>query len=130
MTWDLILNTHMAFRFQAFPIYKEIRTFIKEIYLLSRTYPKKEQFELAAQLRRGGSSILLNIAEGSAKKSDAEFNRFIMIAIGSITEIVAILDISLDQKYITPTIYKSFIERSESIARRLYGFSRRLTKKL
>jgi len=119
----------MAFRFQSFPIYKEIRAFIKEIYFLSQTYPKKEQFELATQLRRAAASILLNIAEGSAKKSDAEFNRFVMIAIGSITEIVAILDISLDQKYITSVTYKSFIEKSESIARRLYGFSRKLTKK-
>ncbi len=118
----------MGFRFQKFPIYKELRLFVKEIYRLSRTFPKSEQFELGAQLRRSASSILLNIAEGSAKKSDADFNRFVLIAIGSLTEIAAILDISLDQKYITIKIHGEYIKRCQSFARRLYGFSRKLTK--
>jgi len=118
----------MGFRFLNFPIYKEVKVFNKNIYKLSFSFPRSEQFELASQLRRASSSILLNIAEGSAKKSDAEFNRFILIANGSTTEIVAILDIALDQAYITREQYQVFIENCENISRQLYGFSRRLTK--
>jgi len=64
----------MAFRFQSFPIYKEARNFIKDIYKLSVNFPKNEQFGIISQLRRAATSILLNIAEGASKKSDAEFN--------------------------------------------------------
>ena len=114
------------FRFQKFAIYPEIRAFIKECFKLSHSFPKFEQFELASQLRRAATSILLNLAEGSAKKSDAELNRFIMVSIGSLSEIVAILDIALDQGYINQEIYKDFLIKVESIAKQLYGFSRKL----
>lgn len=116
----------MASRAQKFPIYLEIREFIKEIYIISKLFPKWEQFELASQLRRAATSILLNLIEGSAKKSDAEFNRFILIAVGSATEIIAILDIALDQKYITITKHTESLDKVENIIKQLYGFSRKL----
>lgn len=49
----------MAFRFQKFPIYQEIRNFIKKIYLLVNKLPASERYELASQLRRAAVSILL-----------------------------------------------------------------------
>lgn len=116
----------MSFRFRNFPIYPDLRKFINDVYRLANDLPKQEQFELASQLRRAASSILLNLAEGSMKKSDAEFNRFLMISIGSISEIVAILDLILDQKYITTSKHSEFLLKCEEIAKRLYGFSRKL----
>lgn len=116
----------MAFRFRNFPLYPELRKFIFDIYKLANELPKQEQFEVASQLRRAASSILLNLAEGSMKKSDAEFNRFIMICVGSLSEIVAILDILLDQKHITSSKHAQFLLKCEDIAKRLYGFSRKL----
>jgi four helix bundle protein len=82
----------MTLRFQNFPIYKELIKFNNTIYLLSNKLPKQEQFELASQLRRASTSVILNLAEGSMKKSDKEFNRFILISVGSASEIVAILN--------------------------------------
>ncbi|MDO8570614.1 MAG: four helix bundle protein [Candidatus Daviesbacteria bacterium] len=114
------------FRFQSFPIYLEVKIFIKECYTLATKFPKQEQFELASQLRRATTSILLNIAEGSTKRSAPEFNRFLMMSVGSTAEIIAILDIALDQGYITEVNYQRFFEKAESIAKQLYGFSRKL----
>ncbi len=116
----------MAFRFRNFPIYEDIRSFIKDIYQLANKLPKQEQFELASQLRRAATSILLNLAEGSMKRSDAEFNRFLMISVGSVSEIVAILDVCFDLDYISAPTHQQFMLKCESIAKRLYGFSRRL----
>jgi len=42
----------------------------------------------------------MNIAEGSDRKSDLEFIRFLRFSIGSIEEVVTVLYIALDQKYI------------------------------
>ena len=116
----------MALRFQNFPIYLEIRTFVKEIYQLTSKLPRQERFELASQLRRAATSILLNLAEGSMKKSDAEFNRFILIGVGSLSEIVAILDICLDEKYIHSSIHTHYMVKCENLIKQLYGFSRKL----
>lgn len=118
----------MSFRFQNFPIYWDIRKFIKKIYLLSDTFPNNEKYELSSQLRRAAVSILLNIAEGSAKRSDKEFNRYINISIGSIAEIVAILDILSELSLIDSKIHVEYTSYCESLVRRLYGFSRTLKK--
>ena len=116
-------------RFWTFRIYDEIRVFIKEIYKLADSLPKKEQYELASQLRRAATSILLNLAEGSMKLSDAELNRHIIIAIGSTAEVVAILDICLDQKYINSSIHDTYMIKCEAITKQLYGFCRKLKHK-
>ena len=113
-------------RFQNFPIYQELRLFSKEIYVFSRELPQIEQFELASQMRRAVSSAVLNIAEGSMKKSDAEFNRFVLISVGSISEIVAILDICLDNDYINTSLHAQYVLKCENIVKQLYGFSRKL----
>jgi len=117
-------------RFHTFPIYQEIRNYIKEIYKLANDLPKQEQFELASQLRRAATSILLNLAEGSMRLSNAELNRFILISVGSASEVISILDICLDLKYISPSIYQSFVLKSESIIKRLYGFRKVIIHKL
>lgn len=116
----------MSFRFHNFPIYKEIRFFINDIYKLAASLPRQEQFELASQMRRASTSALLNIAEGSMKKSDAEFNRFILISAGSISEIVAILDICLDNHYINTSLHAHYVLKCENIVKQLFGFSRKL----
>ncbi len=55
--------------------------------------PREYRFELGSQLLRSGSSIILNIAEGSGKQSEKELNRFIETALGSSYETLANLDI-------------------------------------
>ena len=118
----------MGFRFKNFPVYEEIRIFIKDIYILASRLPKQEQFEIASQLRRAATSVLLNLAEGSMRGSDAELNRFILISIGSISEIVSMLDICLDQQYIDSSIYNEYMLKCESLIKQLYGFKRALKK--
>ena len=119
----------MGFRFRDFPIYSELRQFIKGIYILNSKLPQKENYGLASQLRRAATSALLNLTEGSMKKSDKEFNRFLLISIGSIIEIVAILDICLDQKYISSLIHKQYLIKCETLVKKLYSFRKTLKLK-
>ena len=60
------------------------------------------------------------------KRSDAEFRRFLLISAGSISETVAILDICLDQKYISASLHANFMLKCENIVKQIYGFSRKL----
>lgn len=116
----------MAFRFQEFRVYVEARKFIGNIFRITNKFPKDEQFGLTSQLRRAAISIALNVAEGSDRGSDKEFNRFIRMSIASVNEVVAALDISLDNKYLEKKNYEMLISQAESIVKQLSGFSKRL----
>lgn len=116
----------MGFRFRDFVVYKEARVLVKDLYKLSVRFPESELYGLVSQLRRAASSVMLNLGEGSGKKSDSEFNRFILIAVGSVHEIVAILDICLDLGYIPESVHRIFLTRCEALVRKLYGFSKSL----
>src|SRR5690606_17445010 len=103
-------------------IYLELRKFIVDLYKIAESLPKSEDFGLKSQLKRAATSILLNIAEGSLKKSDKELRRFLLISIGSLGEVVAILDICLDQKYIASSTYDQLVLECETFIRKLYSF--------
>lgn len=57
------------------------------MYAATANFPKTETFGLTAQTRRAAVSIPANIAEGSARRGDKEFSRFLYIACGSASEL-------------------------------------------
>ena len=62
--------------------------------------PRSENFNLNSQLTRAATSVALNIAEGSTSQSDAEQSRFLGMALRSLVETVACLDIIENRKYV------------------------------
>ncbi len=114
-----------TFRFLDFEVYGEAKTFYKGIIILTRKFPR-EYWELADQMRRSALSVCLNIAEGSAKRSDKDFNRFIENALGSINETVAGLDITKDALLLTEEIFVRYLVQAEKITKQLGGFSKKL----
>ena len=59
-----------------------------EVHRASLALPRIEQFALADQIRRASKSIVVNLAEGYAKRvySQAEFKRFLLMSLGSSDE--------------------------------------------
>jgi four helix bundle protein len=74
--------------------------FVKEIYSVTRLYPKEEQFTLVTQLRRASISVCSNLAEGAARKSSKEKKRFYEISRASVVEIDTQIEISLVLGYV------------------------------
>ena len=116
----------MSFRFQGFPVYKDIKKFIRDVYKITSKFPKNEQFGLTDQLKRAAVSIALNLAEGSDRGSDKEFSRFISLSLGSLNETVAIFDIALDNNFLTEKNYAIMISQAENIAKQLAGLRKSL----
>jgi four helix bundle protein len=64
-------------------VWKESMTLAKEVYSLTKRFPKEETFGLASQMRRAAVSIPSNIAEGAARNSDREFIQFLHVSLVS-----------------------------------------------
>jgi len=116
----------MLFRFRNFQVYKDARVFRKEIYELTEKFPKKELFNITQQIKRAANSIMLNIAEGSNRLSDLDFGRFLNNSLTSLEEVVACLDIALDEKYITTEKHKEYLAKAENLGKQLIAFCKRL----
>lgn len=67
---------------------------VAEIYQLTGHWPASEKYGLTTQLRRAAVSVPSNIAEGSARRTAADFSRFLDIAQGSLAEIETQLEIA------------------------------------
>lgn len=83
-------------------------------------------FCLTAQLRRAVNSIILNIAEGSNRSSDLDFRRFLNTALTSLEEVVACLDIALDEHYISSKQHGTQFAQAESLGKQLLSFMKKL----
>ena len=64
---------------------------VEETYSVASALPKEEKFGLRSQLTRAAVSIVLNIAEGSAKSSKNEYRNFLEISLGSAFELETVL---------------------------------------
>lgn len=71
------------------------------VYQLTSEFPKEEKYGIVSQLRRATVSIPTNIAEGTGRGSNKDFNRFLQIALGSASEVEYLFYLSRDLKFIT-----------------------------
>ncbi|MDP3740746.1 MAG: four helix bundle protein [bacterium] len=83
-----------------------------------------EKFVLVNQTKRAMLSVILQIAEGSNRKTEKDKNLFINRALTSLDEVVACLDCALDDKYITSQIHEPCLSDIENLAKQLRGFSK------
>ena len=59
----------------------------EQTYLLSRSFPREEQFGLTSQTRRAAVSIAANIGEGYGRGTRPAYASFVRIAQGSLKEL-------------------------------------------
>ena len=84
---------------QKLDVFLIAKSFTLECYRFTKLLPAEERFNMIQQIRRAALSVCLNIAEGASRKSASERKRYYEIARGSIIEIDAALDISIELKY-------------------------------
>jgi four helix bundle protein len=67
---------------------------VKDIYELTKYFPRQEIYGITNQIRRAAISIPSNIAEGHSRKYRQEYVKFIRIAFGSAAELETQLEIA------------------------------------
>jgi four helix bundle protein len=88
-----------VFKFEDLMVYQKALDFVDLAYEVSKSFPKSELYNLTSQFKRAAVSIPLNIAEGSGD-TNAQFNRFLEIARGSVKECVVCSTIAKRQGFI------------------------------
>ncbi len=77
----------VKFNFEDLIVYQKSLDFVDLVYDTCDKFPKMETYILVSQYIRAANSIALNISEG-AGASDAQFNRYLQIALDSTRECV------------------------------------------
>ena len=75
--------------------YKKSYQLVREVYLVTKDFPRDERYGVVSQLRRAAVSIPSNIAEGYMRGSK-EYTHFLRIALGSAAEVETLLNLSSD----------------------------------
>jgi four helix bundle protein len=97
-----------------------------KVYRVTEAFPKTELFGLTSQMRRAGVSIPANIAEGCGRDTDADFARFLQIAMGSASELEYHLLLAHDLGFLSDPDYERLNNKTAEVKPMLTSFIKKL----
>ena len=81
-------------------VWQKGKDLTKNIYRATARMPRSEMFGLTSQMRRAAVSIPSNIAEGYARRTTADYLRFLRNARGSLAELVTQYELATEMTMI------------------------------
>lgn len=114
----------MKHNFKNLNIWKNAIDLTDEIYILTELFPKQEEFGLKSQIRRCSVSVPSNIAEGSSRSSDKDFNRFLELSLGSLYELQTQLIISFKRNFVEEETFINVENKITELQRMISGFQK------
>jgi four helix bundle protein len=100
-------------------VWQHAMDLLVDVYKITSSFPKEEVYNLTSQLKRAAVSIPSNIAEGSSRRSTAEFMRFINIATGSLAELETQLIAAERLGYLASQNMPKLQEQTDKLSRKL-----------
>src|SRR5579863_4107981 len=110
--------------FMNLKVWEKAHVLTLDVYRSSKAFPRDEVYGLTSQMRRASASIGANIAEGSCRKGDTEFGRFLQIAIGSASELEYHLLLARDLRVLEASDYERLSGRVVEVKRMLASLIR------
>ncbi len=99
---------------------------VKNIYQLTSSFPQSEIYGLTSQMRRASVSIPSNIAEGSGRKTNKEFSRFLEIAYSSALELETQLYLSFDLDFIVESTLQEYLYQINEVQKMISSFDSKI----
>jgi len=109
--------------------WQKARVVNKLVYSVTRTGAFEKDFGLRDQIRRSSVSIMANIAEGFARRSDKDFANFLNISRSSVAEVQSHLHVALDQDYIDSASFETIYNKLEETSRMIFALVKHLARK-
>ena len=91
--------------FKDLVVWEKAHALTLELYQTTHPFPKEEMYGITSQIRRAAASIGANLAEGCGRRTDGEFGRFLLIAMGSASELTYHLLLARDLKLLKEADY-------------------------
>ena len=112
--------------FRELKVWERSHRLVLDIYEATGRFPREETYGLAAQLRRCCASIPANIAEGCGRSGDAELGRFMLISMGSASDLEYHLLLANELGFLDAQDYHDLSPRTQEVKRMLSTFIIRL----
>ena len=112
--------------FRNLQVWEKAHALTLDIYKNTASFPKEEMYGLTSQIRRASVSIPSNIAEGCGRDGDAELKRFLLISMGSASEVEYQLLLAHDLTFLNNDVYNQLNSRVVEIKRMLASFIKTL----
>ena len=112
--------------FRKLTVWGKSHSLVIEIYKITASFPKSEIFGLTSQIRRAAGSIPANIAEGCGRDGEADFARFLQMALGSASELEYHLLLAHDLNLINDVSYDNLNNRVTEVKRMLASLIKKL----
>ena len=117
-----------ARNFRNYKVWQDAVDYASKVYKVTSDMLWFEKKGLCDQLQRAVVSISSNIAEGSAKPSDAEFAHFLDTALGSAFEVETQLQIAKNVGYINEELYNNLLTEINNIEKQINGLINNIRK--
>lgn len=96
-----------AFPHEKLETWQLAKALAKQVYTLTSAFPKEERFGLVDQMRRAAVSVMSNLAEGCGRTSARDQAHFSQLAFGSLLELDAQHQLSLDLGFLGKDEYQA-----------------------
>jgi four helix bundle protein len=115
--------------FRQLKVWEQAHALVLAVYKVTAQFPRQETYGLTSQIQRAAVSIPANISEGCGKDSDAELKRFLLIAMGSASELEYLLLLAHDLAYLPDEPYQTICANLVSLRKMLNSFIQKLKAK-
>jgi four helix bundle protein len=105
--------------FRQLKVWEKSHRLALAVYKATKSFPKEELYGLTSQIRRASMSVPTNIAEGCGRNTDAEFARFLQIAMGSASETEYQLILAHDLEFLSQEVYEKLHTDVEEVKQML-----------
>lgn len=113
--------------FKKLHIWQEAMDLIDENYVLTSTLPDYEKFGLRTQMNRCSVSIASNISEGSSKRTDVHFVKYLNDSLGSAFEWETQLIVCFRQNFLTEDRFKLLEDKVQALQSKISNFIEKLS---
>lgn len=112
--------------FKTLTVWQKSHALTLKIYDATTAFPKEEIYALTSQLRRAASSVAANIAEGCGRQGDADFARFLQIAMGSASELQYHLILARDLGFLSSSVFGGLEKETVEVKQMLSSLIKKL----